>query len=255
MNHLVVSCVGSKTLGGPRLRDIQGETVLERWTEWNEAIQERVRRGPLSEATRVYAGSLWNAYLEVLEEFRTLGDECRLWIVSAGLGLVSGSTSIPGYGATFKPGKEDSVAKDFSGQLAVGWNREWWRLLTETGLVDEPLTLSDLFGFLEPGEVLVMAMGGDYYSAVYENLGMARAKGEVVLIGLKRTKLGLEPEVPAHLRAYAVPYKDFVTLRKSLDCNMIQVHAYTARELVRHYRTHRNWNLRLDGLGQIGEVG
>lgn len=252
MNHLVVSCVGSKTLGGPRLGDIQGETIVERWSKWQEAVVERVNKGPLAEAARVYTGSLWNAYLEVFREFMQLGDESRLWVVSAGLGLISGGDNIPGYGATFKQGEEDSVAKDFTGQSATKWNRGWWRLLTGAGLVDRPLALSDILGSLEQGEVLMMVMGGDYHSAVYEDLKMARASGQVVLVGFKRTKLGLEPEVPGHLGPSVVPYENYRALRESLGCNMIQVHAYTARELVWHYRLYRNWDLRLEGLGRTG---
>ncbi len=248
MKYLIVSCVGTKVVDGPHLRDFQGRTIPELWEAWEEAVRSRAADGALVPAISVYSGSLWDANLEAYAELQKLGSESQLWIVSAGLGLISGDARIPGYGVTFKPRKEDSVPKDATGQLAVRRNREWWRLLTGVALVDEPRTLSDLFNSLEPEDILVMAMGGDYYSAVYEDLKNARPRGDVVLVGLKRTRWGLAPEIPSQLASKAIPYTDFRALRVSLGCKMTQVHAYTAMELIRHYRTEGDWNLRLNGL-------
>ncbi len=228
--------------------EIEDQTVQGRWRAWRTSIQKRIAAGPTKRAHLVYNGSLWNAYLEAFEELQRLKDDAQLWIASAGLGLISGNAEIPGYGATFKRGKKDSVAKGLSGRLAVKGNREWWNYLVTEKVWAETRSLAEILDSLQADELLMAVMGQDYFSALHDDLARSRPRGEVLLVGLKQTGSGLRPSVPPHLRDSVIAFRDFRALRRSLGCNMLQVHACTARALLRHYQKEGDFNMRMEGL-------
>jgi hypothetical protein len=121
---VVVSCTNSKTLPvspGLRVADLkEGSGRLQRWNERVEAAQQRRALRSL------YAGVQWAASLELEKHATQLGYEVDLWVVSAGLGLMSADAAAPAYAASFAPGV-DAVASTPSGL------REWWECLSRRG--------------------------------------------------------------------------------------------------------------------------
>jgi hypothetical protein len=247
VNLLLVSCVGTKILPGPRLRDFRANDLSDRWSAWQESIKARMDNGPTLPARDVYDGSLWQTYLAAFQELVKLDDQSELFVVSAGLGLISGATKIPGYGATFAHGQADSVSRE-TGEAAIADHRDWWKRVSSDALVGKLRNLPDLANSLTSRDCLIMIMGRDYYSAIYEDLRHINTMSQIVLFGLKKIGEHLQPEVPPRLSRRAIAYADFRTLRDTLGCSMIRVHAETALRSIRHYRLTGEWHPGLVGL-------
>jgi len=105
----------------------------------------------------------------VLRAADSAGFEPRLFVASAGLGLVAASAVAPAYGATFTAGHADTVAN--SGPA----NREWWTHFSAAG----GETLSGV-----AGDATLLVLSEAYASALDVDLAeLGATPGDHLLVG------------------------------------------------------------------------
>jgi hypothetical protein len=181
---VVVSCTNSKTLPvspGLRVADLEeGSGRLQRWNERVEAAQHRRTLRSL------YAGAQWAASLELEKHATQLGYDVDLWVISAGLGVMSADAAAPAYAASFAPGV-DAVAGTPSGL------REWWECLSQRGSSFRELAA-------EHDQVLVV-LAPTYLDVVMPDLAALRGDRFAIVSSLKDSlvysSVGLRPALGA----------------------------------------------------------
>jgi hypothetical protein len=111
----------------------------------------------------------------------------RIWVCSAGYGLLSWASRVSPYAATFAPGEADSVCREGTGAVAATANRCWWRLLSGWAGPDPgaPRSLAEL-ARSAPEAPLLVAASAVYLGALLADLSQARREltdpGQLVLL-------------------------------------------------------------------------
>ena len=118
-----------------------------------------------------------------------------LAVISAGLGLVRGTQSIPAYGLTLVPGAHDDVIDRCIGAFSEA---EWWSLMNNCDA--RPLSR---FVTAEPNGVVVVGLTSTYARLVERDL---ITLGDVDRRRLRIVGLSIGPELPASLRDFVLPY-------------------------------------------------
>ena len=222
--HLVVTCTDRKTVqlnGGPRASQLPAGTLDVRMEAWRNALTSTAHGAVPAE--ELYAGDHWS----VVRSMRTVapaGLDLRIWIASAGYGLLPSNALIWPYSATFARGAVDAVAP----MPDVYSNSDWWRRLSEWRPIEgsAPRTVNDLVGsarndfvFIALSGVYVDALSSDLSEAVQTNPGDRLA---IVSVGYRGAR-ELQPfQVPAAAR-----------LKNTLRGAMQSLNARIARDAVR----------------------
>ena len=171
--NLVVTCTARKTTQVPEMlmmRNIRRDRLDRRLDEWRERLRsESVGR---KRAVDLYCGNSWS----VIRELAKAGNSsCRLriWVISAGHGLVALEENLTPYAATFASREEDSVIPP---ELASRTVSEWWDMLIgqrrQAGC--SVASVSDI-ARLHPRTPLVAAISSEYLKAVAHDLQEARS--------------------------------------------------------------------------------
>jgi hypothetical protein len=123
--------------------------------------------GVRTQAQEIYCGNAWSVVRRISTQGK-IGSRIRLWIVSAGIGLVTPQTTVPPYSATFARGEPDSVLRA-GGQndLAMWWNLlvGWRRFASVADIAKK-----------HPNEPLITALSVDYLAALRGDLIKARER-------------------------------------------------------------------------------
>lgn len=125
--HIVASCADRKVLEVPperRLRNHRTRAGHSRFESFVRALREA--EGETRAARDLYAGPYWAVVRELPDVAAANGLDARLWVASAGYGLVPADAPLHGYSATFRSGERDSVntsddASPVAAQLAAWW--------------------------------------------------------------------------------------------------------------------------------------
>jgi len=159
--EIVASCTDRKKVQPQddlQLGSIPGGPT-QRLAEWRRRLRHsdapRVRAGEL------YQGQHWKRITEAVDIARSRGWSTRLWILSAGLGLLPSNGHIVSYSATFASGTRDSVWRGRVDGSRADTLRWWWRSLTEAELPSLSAAAS--------GPVVIVA-GRTYIDAITEDL-------------------------------------------------------------------------------------
>lgn len=168
--NLVVSCSNRKryeTAPGLAVRDLVGSDVRTRLQTWRERI--RTAQAEEYPATELYIGEHWSVVRDIPSDASDRGWNVRLWICSAGYGLIQPNTPIKSYQATFASGTEDSVAKDRTGQKAA---QAWWTGVCSYSFSGkQPFPRSfEALARAYPRTPLIVALSADYLYAVERDL-------------------------------------------------------------------------------------
>ena len=175
--HILVTCTKRKRLPTPgrlRLGSVgkgSPSDVAERWVQRLEhTAAPRVR------AASLYAGDHWQIAASLPAEAARCGVKARLWILSAGYGLISGSASIVPYSATFSVGHPDEVLARFSGREGADAVREWWSALSNWPgpESDAPRSIAEL-ARRNPNFPIVVVASPKYLAAVQDDLLRAKS--------------------------------------------------------------------------------
>lgn len=170
--HLVVSCTDRKRVPVPdelRLRQVPAGTPESRADQWWTTLTES--SAPPVPVEALYAGD----HFAVAQSCRPfLGPGGRVWVASAGYGLIPEGVFLKPYSATFTPGHEDSVAGPYDPSGSV--NRRWWQALAGRAKPwgpEYPASVAELAAG-DPEAVILFAAGGVYADALGEDLLAAR---------------------------------------------------------------------------------
>lgn len=159
--------------GNLLLREVGGASLAERFVGWTSRITQS--RSPAIPAVDTYSGGHWSVVRALESSFGSTAGPSRLWIVSAGYGLISPADEIVPYGATFAPGQPDSISPVSSAEASVAW----WQMLTQWRppnlAPNAPRSIAETVAkYPEASNLLVLSP--DYYRALSEDLHAALAQ-------------------------------------------------------------------------------
>ena len=168
--NVFVICTMTKRFhgtGNRLLREVGGASLSERFGGWASRIERS--RSPSIPAIDTYSGGHWSVVRSLNSSFAKSSSSERIWIVSAGYGLISPADAIIPYGATFAPGQPDSISPVSSPEASVAW----WRLLTQWRppalAPNAPRSVAAAVAkYPEASNLLVLSP--DYYRALSEDL-------------------------------------------------------------------------------------
>jgi hypothetical protein len=128
--QLIVTCTDRKTVPAPKhrqVRTLKGDPVA-RESAWVDRIKQPATTQVLP-ARELYAGEHWNVVTSIPD--RVGRWTVKIWVASAGLGLIPIEKRIESYGATFANGQADSIARAADRIGASDTKLDWWSGLTK----------------------------------------------------------------------------------------------------------------------------
>lgn len=168
--HIVAACADKKRYPpdrGARLRAHPRGSVAERVASFTAAL---AKAGPRLPARDLYIGPYWATVRSLPDIAASAGRSARLWVASAGYGLIPATAPVSPYSATFQLGHADSVADPCSPHPVSDQLSAWWTELTRRNGSShcEPRNLAELARSNQGATVLVIvspryfqAMRGD----------------------------------------------------------------------------------------------
>ena len=166
--NLVVSCTNRKryeAAPGLAAHRLVGADVQARLRIWKERLSATPdEKYP---AEDLYMGEHWSVVRDILPVAGEQGWEVRLWICSAGYGLIRPSTRIHSYQVTFASGTRDSVTAWESNAA-----QKWWKGVCSCAIPGEkgvPRSLASLASEY-PRTPMLVALSADYLNAVENDL-------------------------------------------------------------------------------------
>lgn len=192
---LVTTCTNRKrkpvppSLQAASLKRSSQENVLDQWCD-------RLSENPsVGTAAAIYCG---RAFREAYAASKEVAGS--LWIISAGLGLVSEESVIPSYSITIGRSGPDSISKKIKdGKFSP---TEWWRGITAFHGCPDPLHRL-IIG--NPSKIFVLALSQAYVGLILEDISSLPESDldRVRLIGL-----ALHPILDRRLRRILMPYDE-----------------------------------------------
>src|SRR5580698_6386019 len=129
--NLIVTCTSRKTqtpTRGFRMRDLHEKSVSVQAHRWIEMLRTKVSGNEShTEAFKLYCGEYWSMERELPTAARKSGVSIRVWICSAGYGLITPNSEIRPYGATFSPEERDCVTRGLDAATRRVAAQEWWK--------------------------------------------------------------------------------------------------------------------------------
>lgn len=199
--NLVVTCTKKKLRAvreSLQLRSVgHVDSVQAKARQWLKRLQ--AASGETVWAETLYGGDHWSVVRELAAKDLFEHKDIRIWVCSAGYGLIPLASKIHPYSATFSPGHPDSVT---AGQLSeVGSvHAQWWKQLTEWDgpLPGSPRSIAALATAF-PDDLLLVVMSETYLGATAPDLREAirqpshRADKLAILCSGVREMDGLTP--------------------------------------------------------------
>jgi hypothetical protein len=151
------------------LRSIQGETIEKKAGVWLERLRER--RAEAVHVEELHAGDHWSVVRSLAAANTSSAIRVRVWVCSAGYGLLTWDSWIACYAATFTPGQPDSVACSDWAISAKSANQTWWKLLASWAgpAPGMPRSVTDLVGAF-PRSYFLLALSPPYLTALAADL-------------------------------------------------------------------------------------
>jgi hypothetical protein len=154
---------------------VRAEGPGDVFTRWWQALSRH--DSPTRAARELYAGDLWTVSMDLVRAAQASGFDARLWVASAGYGLVPAEAQLRAYAATFTPGHADPVvepgAEGARRAPRAWWDaaRAWWaRLSREAGpSPNAPRSVADLVRS-SPGAKVFVVASPRYLGAMEDDL-------------------------------------------------------------------------------------
>jgi hypothetical protein len=132
--HIVATCTKRKrqsALPELRLREYRQVSIAARLTSWIGALAHPGSSNNVTTPEKLYAGDHWHIARSLPGLAEAQGVSARLWVCSAGYGLIPADAAILPYSATFSTAHPDSVWKSGHGLSRAQAVAEWWSGLTK----------------------------------------------------------------------------------------------------------------------------
>jgi hypothetical protein len=201
--HVIVTCTNRKTLTVPpelRLDSVKARDNAQRAERWTARLAGTAD-APLIRAQDLYAGEHWM----IARRLPGLAGHARarLWVCSAGYGLIPADALIHPYAATFS-GWQDRVPGGPDGA------RRWWHALSswEGPAAGQPRTL-DMLAASDPSAIFLLALSASYLDACRDDIAAAAGKIAdpdnvmVISTGTRYPNTAIAALVPADARMQA----------------------------------------------------
>jgi hypothetical protein len=130
--NVIVTCTNRKTqavVPDLLLRAVNGTSIQERARLWLNRLC--TCSGPQITAERLYSGDHWTVVRSLAAVANSSGLVAKIWISSAGYGLIAPSAPLKSYSATFSVGHPDSVSRRVGGINKTGADRLWWSAISK----------------------------------------------------------------------------------------------------------------------------
>lgn len=199
---IVVTCTERKTRPGSdelTVRSLPPGPVETRAATWISRLEHA--QGEKLSALELYTGNHWHVVKGLLNARPDL--QVRLWVASAGYGLIPVAAQLRPYAATFARGV-DSV-----GTLEEA--RRWWELLSgwQGPAPGSPRTIADLARH-NPDTPLLVVASAAYGQVLSPDLGRAAATARASRLALLSAGLRISPGIEALLVPSDARYKSIV---------------------------------------------
>lgn len=165
--HVIVTCTNRKTRPVPawlRLGSVPGRFTAQRAQEWVARLRA-ANSTPLLAAKNLYAGEHWM----IARGLPHMGGyaEIRLWVCSAGYGLIPADALVRPYAATFSA-RSDGVPG------GIGGAGEWWHALAcwEGPAPGQPRSICSLAA-RDPFACFLIALSASYLDACRDDITAA----------------------------------------------------------------------------------
>jgi hypothetical protein len=125
--NIVVTCTNRKTqpvVPNLMLRAVKATSIQERGEVWLNRL--RSCNAQQLKAEQLYSGDHWSVVRSLASVAHASGLRAKIWISSAGYGLISPGAPIKPYSATFSEGHPDSVTRRVGNVTDTRADRVWW---------------------------------------------------------------------------------------------------------------------------------
>ncbi len=170
--NVVVNCTNRKKVPAPealQLRSIPQVAAARRVELWMRRLAEH--DAPSVPVLDLYAGDHWHVARTIVTEALVHGRDARLWVCSAGHGLLHDRARVKPYSATFTPGQPDSITS-VGASVARSELRHWWAGIIASRTGPEPRSLQELAD-REPSTPLLIVASQPYLEAMSDDLSAA----------------------------------------------------------------------------------
>jgi hypothetical protein len=110
------------------LRTVDGASIQERARIWVNRL--RSASAPQVTAEKLYSGDHWTIVRSLAAVANSSGLRTKIWISSAGYGLIPPDAPLKSYSATFSEGHPDSVRRTVGGEINARADRLWWSAIS-----------------------------------------------------------------------------------------------------------------------------
>ena len=171
---VIISCSNRKKYPvrqGLSLRQVINRDITKRVGRW--LFNLRKLSAPEYPTEELYAGDHWSIVRAIASQALNRRIRARVWICSAGYGLVPYRATLKPYRATFACGHHDSVSLARSHRECSVENQRWWDALArswEGPVPGTPRRLCDIPRVCGKAPMLV-ALSSDYLTAIAKDLG------------------------------------------------------------------------------------
>lgn len=170
--NIVVTCTSRKTqapLARFHLGEVRGRSIEERAQKWIDRL--RANDGADIPALQLYCGEYWSIARSLPAAARDAGIAARIWICSAGYGLISPQSEVRSYSATFSPYERDSVTRGFDSESKKIAAQQWWHTLARwSGPKGTELRSITAIARRYPRVPLLVVASSDYLHAIDQDL-------------------------------------------------------------------------------------
>lgn len=164
--HVIVTCANRMSQPIPahlQLGQVTGRTQAECARDWITRLA-KTASAPRVPAVELYAGEHWSVARGFPAKHQP-GEEIRLWVCSAGYGLIPVESPVVPHHATLTPGQPDSVPGPFA---------SWWSLLSEWPgpMPGRPRSIQALVA-ADPAATFMFVLSKNYLSTCSADLAVA----------------------------------------------------------------------------------
>ncbi|HEX8453168.1 MAG TPA: hypothetical protein VF647_13780 [Longimicrobium sp.] len=175
--NVVLTCTKRKRHAAPsalQLRSYAADAPGQRLARWLAALAASAVEEPRVPLCDLYAGDHWQKGCELPAAATARGMDARLWVCSAGYGLVPADAPVRPYSATFSRGNPDAVWRSGDGGTHAQGVEAWWRGVSEWEgpQPGAPRTVEAL-ARTDPGAAVWVVASSTYLNAMRADLAAA----------------------------------------------------------------------------------
>jgi hypothetical protein len=145
------------------------------FNQWQSVLQDSTLKK--TKAKDLYTGGLWGVFLDSWGIINGRTKAAKLWILSAGYGILSAEEEVVPYNITFQDPRFDApsilkkVEYDSRSKSRMETLQNWWRRLSDSER--DPNSLESLFSSFKEDDYALVVLSKDYLDAVYQDLANA----------------------------------------------------------------------------------